>query len=119
MRREFIVLVGATLTAAPFAALAQQSARMPRIGVITGTAEADPQIKSWIAGFTRGLGELGWHPGRNVALDFRWGDGNMARIRNHATEFAQQPPDIVFSIGTASTGATKQAGGSGRWCLQS
>ncbi len=111
-RREFIISLGSAIALHPNVVYAQQPARTPRIGVISGTAEADPQIKSWIAGFTRGLEELGWHPGRNVALDFRWGDGNMARIRNHATEFAQQPPDVVFSIGTASTGAMKQAGGS-------
>jgi hypothetical protein len=78
---------------------------MPRIGIITGTAEADPQIKSWVAGFTRGLDELGWHPGRNVRLDFHRGDGDMTRIRGHAAELVQRPPDVVLSIGTASTGA--------------
>src|SRR5947209_3269499 len=105
-RREFITgLGGAAAVAAlsrPLAARAQQPARMPRIGVITGTAEADPQIKSWVAGFLHGLEELGRHPGRNVTLDFRWGDGNMARIRDHAAELVRQPPDVVFSIGTAS-----------------
>ena len=110
-RREFIIGLGSAITLQPHAR-AQQSARMPRIGIITGTAEADPQIKSWVGGFMRGLEELGWHPGRNVTLDFRWGDGNMAGIRSHAAEFVRQSPDVVFSIGTASTGAMKEAGGS-------
>lgn len=111
-RREFIISFGSAFALQPHAVSAQQPGRMPRIGIISGTAEADPQIRSWVAGFTRGLENLGWYRGRNVTFDFRWGDGNMARIRSHAAEFVQQPPDVVFSIGTASTGAMKQAGGS-------
>ncbi len=112
-RREFITLLGGgAATAWPITVRSQQPSRMPRIGIITGTAEADPQIKSWVAGFTRGLDELGWHPGRNVSLDFHWGDGDMTRIRGHAAELVQRPPDVVLSIGTASTGAMKAAGGS-------
>ena len=112
-RREFITLLGgAAATAWPITVRAQQPSQMPRIGIITGTTEADPQIKSWVAGFTRGLDELGWHPGRNVTLDFHWGDGDMTRIRGHAAELVQRPPDVVLSIGTASTGAMKAAGGS-------
>ena len=71
-RREFIAGLGGA-AAWPLTARAQQPARMPRVGIITGTAEADPQIKSWVVGFMRGLEELGWHPGHNVTLDFRWG----------------------------------------------
>lgn len=108
-RRKFITLLGGAAAAWPLAARAQQPVRMPRIGIITGTAEADPQNKVWIAGFVRGLEELGWHPGRNVTLDFRWSDGDVARLRGHAAEFAKEPPDVILSIGTASTAAMTKA----------
>lgn len=111
-RREFIALLGGSAAALPFAAHAQQPARMPRISILWGGTETDPQIKAWIAGFERGLAERGWHPGRNVALDLRSGNADMARIRSHAAELVQQNPDVVLSIGTASTGAMNEVHGS-------
>src|SRR3954467_4657458 len=108
-RREFITLLGGAPVTWPAIARAQQPARMPRIGIITGTAEGDPQIKAWIAGFEQALEELGWHPGRNVTLDFYWGNGIEDRIRSQAADLARHPPEVILSIGTASTGAIKQA----------
>ena len=110
-RRAFIAGLGSA-AAWPISARAQQPERVRRIGIITGVAEADPQIRAWIAGFERGLEELGWHPGRNVALSFRWGDGNVARVRAHAAELAKQPPDVILAIGTIATAAMKEATGS-------
>lgn len=107
-RREFISLIGGA-TAWTVRARAQQATLMPRVGVLIATAEEDPQSKAWIAGFERGLEDLGWTQGRNVEFNFYWGNGIQARIRQQAADLAKEPPDVILAIGTVATRAIKEA----------
>ena len=108
-RRAFIRLLGCMAAGWPLIARAQQPARMPHIGVLIGTAENDPQAKAWMVGFESGLGDLGWKQGRNVTFDYYWGNGIEAQVREQAAQLAKQPPDVIFAVGTAATGAIKHA----------
>ena len=83
-RREIVTLLGVGVAAWPFAALAQQSDRMRRIGFLTGTAE-DTNSGMYEA-FRQGLQQLGWVDGRNVRIDARFGAGDPVRIRKYAAE---------------------------------
>ena len=106
-RRNFLsLLAGAVVW--PLAARAQ-SGRIPHIGILIGSSESDPAAQTWMAHFKKGLEELGWQPGRNVALDFYWGNGVEARLREQAEALAKHPPDVIFSVGTASTSVIRQA----------
>ena len=67
-RREFITLIGG-VTAAPFAAGAQQSERVPRIGVLMGYAETDPSAQAQVEALRQELQKLGWEEGRNILID--------------------------------------------------
>ena len=70
-RREFITLVGCA-AAWPFAARAQQSA-MPVIGLLDGTdREASPLDAIW-----HGLKEADCVESRNVAMEYRWAEGQL------------------------------------------
>src|SRR6476646_9882559 len=71
-RREFITLLGGAAVVWPFAALAQQSERMRRIGVLMHTAADDAEGQTRLAAFLQGLQETGWAVGRNVHIDTRW-----------------------------------------------
>src|SRR3974377_2136807 len=62
-RREFITLLGGTVTAWPLAARAQQLERMRRIGVLSGVAADDQDNNLRLAAFQPQLQELGWHNG--------------------------------------------------------
>ena len=59
-RRDFITLLGCAAVAWPFAARAQQSGRLRRIGALMGFAESDPEQRARTAAFLNRLQELGW-----------------------------------------------------------
>jgi putative ABC transport system substrate-binding protein len=71
-RREFITLLGGA-AALPLAARAQPSERVRRVGVLMATAESDQEGQRYI--------RLGWEQGRNVQIEFRWGESDTSRIQ--------------------------------------
>src|SRR5262249_27433304 len=107
-RREFISLVGGA-TAWPIAARGQQGERMRRIGVHTGTRADDPDGKARFAAFEQALGQLGWTPGRNVRIDYRFSGGDAATSRKQADELVALAPDVIVTSGSFSTGILLQA----------
>src|SRR5262245_30369416 len=108
-RREFITLLGGA-AAWPFAARAQQPARMRRIGVLPGGWDTDdPRSQPNIAVFAQTLQQLGWIDGRNVKIDYRWPAADPDRTRKYAGELVALAPDVILAIGTPSLGSLLQA----------
>ena len=103
-RREFIALLSGA-AAWPLAALAQQSEKTRRIGVLSSLAETDVEAQAWDAAFRKRLLDLGWIDGRNVHIDYRWGAGNVDRMRLFARELVQLNPDALVTISTPATAA--------------
>jgi putative ABC transport system substrate-binding protein len=97
-RREFITLIGGAV-ALPIAARAQQPERVRRIGVQTGLAENDPEVKLRLGAFLPELQRLGWTEGRNLRIDIRGASGNPAVARKQAAELIALEPDIILAIG--------------------
>jgi len=102
-RREFITALGSA-AAWPLAARAQQAERMRRIGVLTGTRAEDAENKDRDAAFEQALQQLGWTPGRNVRIDYRFSGGDPATSRKQAEELVALEPDVIVSTGSFSTG---------------
>ena len=76
-RRDLIALLGSTVAMWPVGARAQQAVR-PVIGFLhPGSPEATAKF---VAGFRKGLGETGYVEGHNVAIEFRWGQGQNDRL---------------------------------------
>ena len=99
-RRDFIKVVGGAAAAWPLAARAQQPERMRRIGSLTSLDETDAQAQVWYAAFRTRLQELGWVIGRNLQIDYRWGAGDIDRIRTYAAELVAMKPDALLASTT-------------------
>jgi putative ABC transport system substrate-binding protein len=106
-RREFITLLGGA-AAWPVAAWAQQPEQMRRIGVLMSLAADDAETPVRVAAFLQGLQQLGWTDGRNVRIDYRWGDGDADRSRKYAAELVALSPDILLCNGAVALGALRQ-----------
>ncbi|HJY83998.1 MAG TPA: ABC transporter substrate-binding protein [Candidatus Binatia bacterium] len=105
-RRGFITLLGSAV-APPTAVGAQQSVKIPTIGFLgQSTRSAGSE---WVAAFMQRLRELGWIEGRNLAIEYRWGEGRNERFAEVAAEFAQLKVDVIVTSGTPTVFAVKKA----------
>jgi putative tryptophan/tyrosine transport system substrate-binding protein len=94
-RREFIKLVGGSVaTAWPLAAHAQQAA-MPVVGFLSGRSLASDS--HLVATFSRALKEAGYVDGQNVAIEFRWADGQLNRLPELAAELIERKVAVLFA----------------------
>ena len=107
-RREFIAFLGGTV-ALPFAARAQQSDRVRRIGLLMLVAETDSLAQAERTAFTTELQRLGWIEGQNIRIDQRWANGDVSRVQALATELLELRPDLVVAQGSAALAALRHA----------
>jgi ABC-type uncharacterized transport system substrate-binding protein len=109
-RRAFITLLGGAVAAWPLAVRAQQGERMRRIGVIMNMTADDLESQARVSAFVKGLQELGWTVGRNVRIDYRWGEGDTERYRRQAAEIFALEPDVIVSWGAEIAGGSQKVG---------
>src|SRR5215831_13370531 len=105
-RRQLLVALGGA-TAWPLAARAQQPAKLPTIGFMGQTTRS--AAGEWTAAFVQRLRELGWIDGRNLAIEYRWGEGRNERFVEIAAEFVRLQVDVIVTSGTSQVLAAKQA----------
>jgi putative tryptophan/tyrosine transport system substrate-binding protein len=104
-RREFIMLIGGAAAALPLSASGQQAA-VPVVGFLS-SASAEP-YKPFVTAFRNGLNEAGFVEGRNIAIEFRWAEGQYDRLPSLADELVHLPVTlIVASGGLPSVAAAK------------
>jgi putative ABC transport system substrate-binding protein len=96
-RREFIMLLGGAACAWPLAARAQPG-RAYRIGWL----QPVPIPDEWLKAFRQGLREFNYVEGKNLIVEYRWGDGNFDRLPAMAAELVQLNVDVIISGNTAA-----------------
>jgi putative tryptophan/tyrosine transport system substrate-binding protein len=94
-RRDFIAGLGAT--ACPIVARAQQTS-MPVIGVLGG-ATFEP-LREYVAAFHRGLAEIGYVENRNVAVEYRWAEGDNDRLPALAADLVRRRVSVIAVLAT-------------------
>jgi putative ABC transport system substrate-binding protein len=95
-RRELLVMMGgATATARPL--LAQQKP-LPVIGWLS-TGSPGPAVEPFIARFREGLAETGWVERQNVAIEYRWAEGQYDRLPALAADLVSRKVDLIVTNG--------------------
>jgi ABC-type uncharacterized transport system substrate-binding protein len=97
-RRQFITLLGGAATW-PLAARAEQGQRVHRIGWLTAQREAS--LTPFLAALRTAFVDLGYIEGRNLAIEYRFGDDDIERVPELAAELVHLPVEIILAQGAA------------------
>jgi putative tryptophan/tyrosine transport system substrate-binding protein len=102
---RMLAMLALIILAAPLVAEAQQTGKVPRIGVLSGFSNDDPCLEA----LRRGLGELGYVEGRTHVLEVRYSEGRTDTFPGLAADLVRLKPDLIISAIALGAVAMKQA----------
>jgi putative tryptophan/tyrosine transport system substrate-binding protein len=107
-RRTFLCGLTFGMLAAPLAAGAQQAGKVYRVGILTNKASDPAEARLWQA-FRSGLRERGWTEGGNMLIEYRWAEGNFARLPELAADLVRLKVDLIVARASIWVQAAKEA----------
>ena len=107
-RRDFIVVLGSAATSSSLwsRALGQQNSKVHHIGYLGLGPAATSATR--VDAFLAGLRDLGYIEGKNLVVEFRWGD-NPDQLRKLAAELVLSNVELIFGTSSTEVGAARQA----------
>ena len=106
-RRKLIIALLASSLGVPLASFGQQAAKVARIGFLE--ASSPSAIAARIEAFRQGLRELGYVDGKNVAIEYRYAEGNFDRLPALAAELVRLNVNVIVTGGPTAIPAAKAA----------
>ena len=109
-RRAFVRGIAGAALLAPLGAFAQSAGKVYRIGYLsTPTAAA---VRNALDAFLAKLRELGWIDGQNIAIEYRWAEGDVDRLPALAADLVGRRVDLIVAPAASAAMAAKKATGS-------
>ena len=109
MNRRDTVFALLALGAVPLAAHAQQTAKIPRIGLLSQFSSSDTAL--WHQAFRQGLHDLGWVEDKNLSIEYRYADGRHDLLPDLALELVRLRVDVIVATAGSDGQAAKNATG--------
>jgi putative ABC transport system substrate-binding protein len=103
-----LVATAVLVLLASVAVQAQQPGKIPRVGVLR-PGDPPPGDLGQREAFERGLRNLGWTPGTNIFIEYRYAEGKPERLSELATQLVRLPVDVIVASAPRSVRAAQQA----------
>lgn len=108
VRRRPLLIAASALLAIPLVGIAQQSAKVWRVGFLALRRIA-PLDSDFFGEFPRGMRELGYIEGQNLAIDWRSAEGEVERLPSLAADLVRLKVDVMVAAGAQAVAAAQKA----------
>jgi putative ABC transport system substrate-binding protein len=108
-RRKLLLALGAGAFAAPLASLAQQQGKAWRVGFLSARRRPASLDTDYYGAFPRGMRDLGYVEGKNLAIEWRFADGEYERLPGMAADLVQLKVDVIMALGAPAIVAAQKA----------
>ena len=106
-QREFVTLIGGAVAVWASLARAQQTRKVPLVGVLMPFEKGDEEAERRQSAFQNGLEQFGWRNGQNIRIEYRWAGGDPNRYQSHAVELVGLAADVILANATPVLAAVR------------